>query len=99
MQIQQRRLSSGLSKAVCHSHCCSLLQTEYIFEVCWEVLKKRLLRRARVPKDRGQPKLPQEVVGCVVDGQRLLRFIHASLQGVKVERMVVPSLFHRRANL
>src|SRR5271169_6891637 len=82
MQIQQRWPSSSLSKAVCHSHGGRLLQTEYIFEVWRKVLKKRLLCRTGVPEDRGQPQLPQQVVGCVVDGQGFLFVTHGSLQGL-----------------
>src|SRR6266702_4160524 len=87
MQIQQRWLSCSLSKAVRHSHGSRLLQTEYIFEIGREVLKKRLLCRTGVPEDGGQPQLPQEAVGCVIDGESFLLVTHVSLQdweGLKV---------------
>src|SRR5271168_546982 len=61
MQVQQRWLSSSLSKAVCHSHGRRLLQTEYIFEVRREVLEKRLLCRSGVPKNGRQSETSQEI--------------------------------------
>src|ERR1700692_1030524 len=72
MQIQQRWLSSSLSKAVCHGNGGRLLQTEHIFEVRREVLKKWLLCRTRVPEDGCQSESPQQAVGGVVNGQRFL---------------------------
>src|ERR1700687_4150569 len=85
MQIQQRRLSSSLSKAVCHSHGGCLLQAEYVFKIRREVLEKRLLRRTGISEYRGQSKLPQQVVGCVVDGQRFHPVTHDHSGIVKVE--------------
>src|ERR1700722_3977649 len=87
MQVQQRWLSSSLSKTVCHSHGGRLLQTEYIFEIRREVLKKRLLCRTRIPEDGGQFQLPQQVVCSVPDGQRFRLITHDSLlvcEGLKV---------------
>ena len=82
MEVDKRGVARGLGEPVGHRDDRGLLEPQYVAKVRREVLQERLLGRADIPEDRGQPVRTQQVEGDVSHRHHaLLTMGSASLVG------------------